>query len=439
MRLALIASAVIFLALTCPLPASAQTTAAKDEAYWSEMRPVDKKGCRAFWDNDSERKRAIKACDRVLAKPGNLTDRQRGYAYLVRGQAQAQLKNFSAAVADYNQAAVLLPTWEVYYERGQAHKGLNNQNEAAADYRSAADLGSLVAEFALRPMRESCPSLTWDGNVCRTVAEAPPPLIAEAPTILADPPLPLLDTPAATQPPPAQSWFEWRPWRSKSEPQAPTDPPQPPPENMAEIPPPTAPPPAAPPVAPLSAPATNLGELAPIPSGCPIDQQYGGWVVRRGSVDGIPVVTTGPSIGYSGTTTAWTADGLALEMVPTREGKWMYFLFVKNLKNAGSPVTEISGHYGVSLWDGATKKGFSGLERKNGGGSLYKAPYTVVGLPPWFIEEVLDKIEATPEVNISLVMPAPGGNGLIDVEWYRPFTSRGIRAAMVAGQACALN
>jgi peptidylprolyl isomerase len=201
-----------------------------------------------------------------------------------------------------------------------------------------------------------------------------------------------------------------------------------------------APPAPAAPVSDLPA-ATPESPVAagqpPIPLGCPIDQDFGGWTVRRGSLQGVPVVTTGNHAGYSGTATKWSMDALSIELMPTKQGKWHYFMFAKNLKYAGAPVTQITGHFGASIWDGATKQGFSGFENKSGGGTVYQAPYVVIGLPPFYIDEAIDKIESLQSVNFSLVMPTEAGK-MTDVYWINPFRSDGLRAAMAAAQACAV-
>lgn len=192
---------------------------------------------------------------------------------------------------------------------------------------------------------------------------------APAPTPPASP-SPVAAAPGAEPAPPAEKpgWFSWLWGDSKPEAAPPATPaaqPSPPQPNVtAQSPPPAAPSPyAAPgPTAPRSAQAaTSPSQVVSIPPGCPIGQNFGGWTVRRGTLQGVPVVTTGSSATHVGTATKWTSDDLSFEMIPRKDGKWLPMLLVKNLGHAGASVREITGPYAVLVWNAATNTLLGGV------------------------------------------------------------------------------
>ena len=487
MRIAPIAT-VVGLAALLPVVALAETDAeraarltAEDKAFGREIRPVERRGCKEYWEDARTAKRITKACDRVISDPGDLTDRQRGYAYFVRGRTHAEQSNLSEAKADLDQAAALNPNYApVYYERGYVHSRLEHSALSFADFQKSVDLGNKGAEYALKTTREACPSLTWEGKTCVASATAPAattmtsastaqrytcPNRVSAPSsctisVVGDPdldydcppgvdlqpacklvgPVPppsviAIDAPPAVPAEKKSGWFAWL-WGSKTAKPAPAQPLA----TTAEAPPPL-PAPTLTTAAPAPGPASsaNAGQTAPIPPGCPIDESFGSWTIRRGTLDRTPVVTTRGGALYAGKSTTWSARDLSLELIPLKNGKWLYVLVVTELKHGGSPVTEISGSFGVTIWDSATKKDIIGFNQKDGHGNMFVAPHTIVVLPPWMIDDAVDKIEATANLNIALALPKEDGSGLIDIAWYSPFGSTGLRAAMTAAKPCAVN
>lgn len=69
---------------------------------------------------------------------------------------------------------------------------------------------------------------------------------------------------------------------------------------------------------------------------------------------------------------------------------------------------------------------------------MYREPHTIIGVAPDVMEKLIDKIEATPNINIALALPKEDGSGLIDVIWIELFQSSGLRAAMAAAKPCAV-
>jgi signal peptidase I len=244
----------------------------------------------------------------------------------------------------------------------------------------------------------------------------------------------------------SSGWFSWL-WGSKK----PTTEPSPP-VSSATVPAPVMPAaqsppvsnqaaasaPAAPAASPSAQPAASPDQLVDIPTGCPIGQDFGGWTIRRGSLQGAPVVTTGSSETHEGTSTKWKTDDISLEIMPRKDGKWLAVLFVKNLKHADTPVHEITGPYAVVVWNAATHKSLGGVESDAGGNNVYREPHTIIGLASWNLEESIDRIEATPEIDIALALPKEDGSGLINIAWIRPYQSHGLRAALAAAKPCAV-
>ena len=64
------------------------------------------------------------------------------YAYLNRGIAKVDLKDYEGAIEDYSKAIELNPDYaKAYYKRGIAKGNLGDLNGACADWRKAASLG----------------------------------------------------------------------------------------------------------------------------------------------------------------------------------------------------------------------------------------------------------------------------------------------------------
>lgn len=166
MRILLVAAA--FLAFTFPPLARAQTGAERldEEAFGRVVQPVERRGCKLIWDAQSVTS-VTKACDRVL-KRTDLNNTQRGYAYTVRGVTHAEQGNLFEALSDLDNAASLSPHYGgIYYQRGNVHQRLGQMNEAVVDFQRAISLGNTIADIPLSHLRQTCPSLVWEGGVCR--------------------------------------------------------------------------------------------------------------------------------------------------------------------------------------------------------------------------------------------------------------------------------
>ena len=220
-------------------------------------------------------------------------------------------------------------------------------------------------------------------------------------------------------------WFDWL-WGNKKPAEQPA-PPQPSTRPTVA---------AAPPSANPAQPSAPAGA---VPAGCPVGKPYGGWTIRKGSIGDWNVVTARSTSHHKNTANnKWTTDGLSLELVPLKNGEWRYFLFVKNLRKAGVPVAKLDEHYAVSIWDSTTKKDILGVERDHGGNTFFAAPFTIVGLPNWLIDDAAKAIESAPQVNFALSLPREDGRDLTDVAWISPTNGSGLRAAMAAAKACAV-
>jgi hypothetical protein len=213
-----------------------------------------------------------------------------------------------------------------------------------------------------------------------------------------------------------------------------------PPPAPSVAPPPVATLPATPPAAPTAVaeaePTDKPAKPTHVPEACPFGNHFGGWMIGL-SVDGkTPVVTPAKSWQYGGGEgSLWSASMERVELIPLKDGGWVYLLPIRELKNADQSVTEIKSPYAIAMWD-KNKKVLVDMERKDGGGTFYHAPYVMIGLPAWFIDDEVAHMEAAGQISISLSMPK--GDGYKDVAWVTIDDSSGLSSMREAGKKCAI-
>jgi tetratricopeptide (TPR) repeat protein len=94
--------------------------------------------------------RAIANCTALLEAPGNLTDKERAYAYAGRASSHLHRGEIDSAVQDFNEAIKLEPTLTfAHYQIGLAYFRMNDLDKAIAAFTEAINLWDRFTSSAL--------------------------------------------------------------------------------------------------------------------------------------------------------------------------------------------------------------------------------------------------------------------------------------------------
>lgn len=161
-------------------------TLAAAEPPDAELKAVNRMGCKEF-EEDRLVKRFIAGCTKALGR-SDLTDRQRAYAYFVRGTLYSTSAKHPEARADYEQSIALNPYFGPVYDWRAILA--QTKEEGVRDYQKALELGYTAgfAEFSLKGYRAECPSLVFKGNACQPPGGGSSPIAQDPLQPATDPP-----------------------------------------------------------------------------------------------------------------------------------------------------------------------------------------------------------------------------------------------------------